>query len=168
MPLSGRKRPAPPIDAEPANAVDDLQLLEGIPVRSGTKLAALVVALCRPQGATTLQLMLATGWQQHTVRGAISAQVRKKLGINVVAAKVAGGETVYRIGRPSRHEGSEPNSHPWGMHACATRRSLAMRASRPAPYRMRAAWPAACSRPAAARCCSRYSSIIRAPVWPPA
>jgi len=30
------------------------------------------MTLRRPQGASSLQLMLATGWQPHTVRGAIS------------------------------------------------------------------------------------------------
>jgi len=55
-------------------------------VRPGTKLAALVMALRRPQGATSLQLMLATGWQPHTLRGAISGMLRKKLGLTVVLA----------------------------------------------------------------------------------
>ncbi|WP_395141876.1 DUF3489 domain-containing protein [Schlegelella aquatica] len=76
---------------------DALQLLEGIPVRPGTKLAALVVALRRPQGATNLQLMLATGWQPHSVRGAISA-LRRRLGLNVTLTRNAAGERVYRIG----------------------------------------------------------------------
>jgi len=75
----------------------DLQLLEGIPVRPGTKLAALVMALRRPQGMTSLQLMLATGWQQHTVRGAISGTLRKKLGLNVVLVHNDNGERVYRL-----------------------------------------------------------------------
>jgi hypothetical protein len=75
----------------------DLQLLEGIPIRPGTKLAALVMALRRPQGATSLQLMLDTGWQQHTVRGAISGMLRKKLGLNVVLAHNESGERVYRV-----------------------------------------------------------------------
>lgn len=57
----GQLRPVPLDDVQPVDATDDLQLLEGIPVRPGTKLAALVVALRRPQGATSLQLMLATG-----------------------------------------------------------------------------------------------------------
>ncbi|MCG3187366.1 MAG: hypothetical protein IOMNBAOH_01977 [Rhodocyclaceae bacterium] len=82
---AGRKRPAP-------------QEAEGIPVRPGTKLAALVVALRRPQGATNLQLMLATGWQPHSVRGAISGLLRKRLGLNVVLTRNAVGERVYRIG----------------------------------------------------------------------
>lgn len=93
----GQQRPAPADDVQPMDATDDLQLLEGIPVRPGTKLAALVVALRRPQGATSLQLMLATGWQPHTVRGAISGMLRKKLGLNVVLAHNDTGERVYRI-----------------------------------------------------------------------
>jgi hypothetical protein len=59
----GQQRPMPPDDVQPMDTTDDLQLLEGIPIRPGTKLAALVMALRRPQGATSLQLMLATGWQ---------------------------------------------------------------------------------------------------------
>lgn len=93
----GQLRPVPLDDVQPVDATDDLQLLEGIPVRPGTKLAALVVALRRPQGATSLQLMLATGWQPHTVRGAISGMLRKKLGMNVVLAHNDSGERVYRV-----------------------------------------------------------------------
>lgn len=93
----GRQRPVPPDDVQPVDTTNDLQLLEGIPVRSGTKLAALVIVLRRPQGATSLQLMLATGWQPHTVRGAISGMLRKKLGLNVVLAQNESGERVYRV-----------------------------------------------------------------------
>lgn len=93
----GQQRPAPPDDVQPVDNIGDLQLLEGIPVRPGTKLAALVMALRRPQGATSLQLILATGWQPHTVRGAISGMLRKKLGLNVVLAHNDTGERVYRI-----------------------------------------------------------------------
>ncbi len=93
----GRQRPVPPDDVQPVDTTSSLQLLECIPVRSGTKLAAMVVALRRPQGATSLQLMLATGWQPHTVRGAISGMLRKKLGLNVVLAHNDSGERVYRV-----------------------------------------------------------------------
>ena len=93
----GQQRPVPKDDVQPMATVDDLQLLEGIAVRPGTKLAALVVALRRPQGATSLQLMLATGWQPHTVRGAISGMLRKKLGLHVVLAHNESGERVYRV-----------------------------------------------------------------------
>ena len=43
----GQQRPAPPDDVQPMDATGDLQLLEGIPVRPGTKLAALVMAVGR-------------------------------------------------------------------------------------------------------------------------
>jgi hypothetical protein len=75
---------------------EDLQLLGCTPVRPGTKLAALVVALRRPQGATNLQLMLATGWQPHSERGAISA-LRRRLGLNVVLAHNDSGERIYKL-----------------------------------------------------------------------
>lgn len=93
----GQQRPVPPDDVQPVGTIGDLQRLEGIPIRPGTKLAALVMALRRPQGATSLQLMLATGWQPHTVRGAISGMLRKKLGLNVVLAHNDSGERVYRV-----------------------------------------------------------------------
>ena len=93
----GQQRPVPPDGVAKCDTTDGLQLLEGIPVRPGTKLAALVVALRRPQGATSLQLMLAIGWQPHTVRGTISGMLRKKLGLNVVLTRNAAGERVYRI-----------------------------------------------------------------------
>ena len=93
----GQLRPVPLDDVQLMDAIDDLKLLEGIPVRPGTKLAALVMALRRPQGATSFQLMLATGWQPHTVRGAISGMLRKKLGLNVVLAHNKSGERVYRV-----------------------------------------------------------------------
>ena len=41
--------------------------------------------------------MLATAWQPHTVRGAISGMLRKKLGLNVVLAHNDSGERVYRV-----------------------------------------------------------------------
>ena len=93
----GQQRPAPPDDAQLVDTIDDLQLLESMPFRPGTKLAALVMALRRPQGATSLQLMLATGWQPHTVRGAISGMLSKKLGLNVVLAHNDTGERAYRV-----------------------------------------------------------------------
>ena len=93
----GQQRPVPPDEIPPMDAIDGLQLLEGIPVRPGTKLAALVMALRRPQGATSLQLMLVTGWKPHTVRGAISGMLRKKLGLTVVLAHNDSGERVYRV-----------------------------------------------------------------------
>jgi len=54
----------------------------------------------RPEGATIAQVVAATGWQPHTVRGAIAGALKKKLGLTVTSAKVEGQGRVYKIERP--------------------------------------------------------------------
>lgn len=61
------------------------------------KLGALVALLQRPQGATIGELMTATGWQAHSVRGAIAGAVKKRLGCAVESTKAEGGGRLYRI-----------------------------------------------------------------------
>ena len=65
--------------------------------REGSKRAKLIEMLRRPEGATIAQIVAATKWQQHTVRGAISGALKKKLGLAVTSVKVDGGERTYRI-----------------------------------------------------------------------
>jgi hypothetical protein len=75
--------------------------------RAGTKQALMVEMLKRPEGATVEQIAAATGWQHHTIRGAISGALKKKLGLTVEAtrtrevgpnkASAKGSSTVYRI-----------------------------------------------------------------------
>jgi hypothetical protein len=65
--------------------------------REGTKEAQLIAMLRRPEGATIAQVIAATGWQPHTVRGAISGALKKKRGLDVTSEKNAAGERVYRI-----------------------------------------------------------------------
>ena len=67
-------------------------------LRTGTKLALLVDLLRRKGGATIAEVMTATGWQPHSVRGAISGALKKKLGLAVASDKVEGRGRVYRIG----------------------------------------------------------------------
>jgi hypothetical protein len=56
-----------------------------------------MLALLRgPNGATIATVMRSTGWQPHTVRGFLTAVVRKKLGLRLESEK-ADGERVYRI-----------------------------------------------------------------------
>ena len=53
-----------------------------------------------PGGTTIVDIMKATGWQQHSVRGFFAGVVRKKLKLNLTSDKVD-GERRYRIGEPS-------------------------------------------------------------------
>jgi len=50
-----------------------------------------------PGGATIAQMVASTGWQAHSVRGAISGMLRKKLGLSVVLARNDSGERAYRV-----------------------------------------------------------------------
>ena len=46
--------------------------------RENTKEAMVIDMLRRPEGATIAQLMAATGWQAHTVRGAFAARAEEE------------------------------------------------------------------------------------------
>lgn len=65
--------------------------------RAGTKQASLIAMLRAPDGATIEEITTATGWQAHTVRGAIAGALKKKLGLDVTSEKVEGRGRVYRI-----------------------------------------------------------------------
>lgn len=69
----------------------------GRKTRAGTKQADLVAMLRQPEGASLDEIVAATGWQAHTVRGAIAGALKKKLGLTVTSEKVEGRGRVYRI-----------------------------------------------------------------------
>lgn len=58
------------------------------------KLGVVLALIRRPGGATSAELMEATGWQAHSVRGAIAGSIKKKLGIPV-ASTSRDGVRVY-------------------------------------------------------------------------
>jgi hypothetical protein len=56
--------------------------------------------LRRPEGATVDEVVRATGWARHTVRGVFSRTLTKKLGLTLASAKEGRGR-VYRIAAPA-------------------------------------------------------------------
>jgi Protein of unknown function (DUF3489) len=64
--------------------------------REGTKQALLVAMLGRDEGATIAEAVAATGWQPHTVRGALAGALKKRLGLTIVSEKAEGRGRVYR------------------------------------------------------------------------
>ena len=65
--------------------------------REGTKQATLIAMLRAPEGATIEEITSATGWQSHTVRGAIAGALKKKLGLEVTSEKVEGRGRTYKL-----------------------------------------------------------------------
>lgn len=62
-----------------------------------TKHAQLLRLLSRPEGASIEELMRATNWQQHSVRGFLAGTVKKKMGLAVTSSKADGELRRYRI-----------------------------------------------------------------------
>lgn len=62
-----------------------------------TKLDKLEAMLRRGEGATIAQLATALDWEPHSIRGAISASLKKKRGLKIADEKAKGEERVYRI-----------------------------------------------------------------------
>lgn len=67
--------------------------------KAGSKLAMLVALLSREQGATIEEMVAATGWQPHTVRGVMSGALARKFGLQIGSERVEGRGRVYRLAR---------------------------------------------------------------------
>lgn len=58
------------------------------------KLDRLTALLMRPQGATVAEMIEASGWQAHSVRGTMSGLLKSKLGL-IMTSSAAQGVRVY-------------------------------------------------------------------------
>lgn len=65
--------------------------------RDGSKTAKVLDLLKRADGATLKELMKATDWQAHSVRGFLSGTIGKKMGLKVASTKTDDGERTYSI-----------------------------------------------------------------------
>lgn len=63
---------------------------------AGTKAAVILKKLAAAKGATLEQLMEATAWQAHSVRGFLSGTVKKKLGLALTSEVGKDGVRRYR------------------------------------------------------------------------
>ena len=71
---------------------------KGVAIRPDSKAAKLLDLLKRPNGATLKELMRASRWQAHSVRGFLSAQIRKRMGLKLRSFERE-GERVYAVNR---------------------------------------------------------------------
>jgi Protein of unknown function (DUF3489) len=64
--------------------------------RHGSKTAKILDLLKRPDGASLKELLRATGWQPHSVRGFLSGTLKKRMAIRLQSFKRKDGERAYR------------------------------------------------------------------------
>ena len=89
---------AAPVAPKKSKAAKESKPKEAAPVaREGSKKSIVLELLKRPDGATLQDLMSATNWMAHSVRGFISGALGKKMGITVESIKTPEGARSYRI-----------------------------------------------------------------------
>lgn len=64
---------------------------------SGAKIDTVLAVLRQPGGVTIADISAATGWQPHTVRGALAGSVVRKTGSKVTSHKEPGEARRYRL-----------------------------------------------------------------------
>ena len=62
-----------------------------------TKQERVLTLLSQPEGASIEEMMQATDWQQHSVRGFLAGTVKKKLGFPLTSSKPNDGVRRYHI-----------------------------------------------------------------------
>jgi hypothetical protein len=86
-------------EAKPTKKAGRAKKTAGKPKTDRTNKKAEVIAMMkRAKGATLPEIVKATGWQPHTVRGFVSI-LGSKGGEKVESSKNAAGERAYKIGK---------------------------------------------------------------------
>ena len=91
----GKAKAAVPKEAKARKAAKPAK--EATTPRPASKGAKVLELISRAKGATLAELMQVTGWQAHSIRGFISGNLGKKMGLTVESAKREDGERVYSL-----------------------------------------------------------------------
>ena len=67
------------------------------PAKATTKQDQVLALLRRQDGASIDEIVAATDWQPHSVRGFLSGAVKKRLGIDVISEKGEDGVRRYHV-----------------------------------------------------------------------
>jgi len=84
---------APKTERKPSNKPEK----KARAAREGSKTDQVIELMKRPGGVTLRELMAATNWQAHSVRGFVSGTLGKKMRLTVTSAKREDGERVYSL-----------------------------------------------------------------------
>jgi hypothetical protein len=83
--------------AERVAAAKTLRKADEPKVARLTKQERVLTLLSQPDGASIEEMMQATDWQQHSVRGFLAGTVKRKLGFPLTSSKPNDGVRRYRV-----------------------------------------------------------------------
>ena len=92
-----RKTRQPAKKGKAAAKTPGKRIIDRTPDR-GNKKAEVIAMMKRATGATLAEIMQATGWQKHTIRGFVSI-LGSKGGLSIESLKNAAGERTYKIAK---------------------------------------------------------------------
>ena len=98
-PKSTKKAKAPKAAKQAAKAPKKATKPKAEGAREGSKTATVLALIQRAKGATLAEIMDATSWQAHSVRGFISGTLGKKMGLTVSSTKREDGTRVYSVAK---------------------------------------------------------------------
>ena len=87
---------APKMEAKAGKKAKPAQAKEASTPRAESKGAKILALIDRPKGASLAEIMKATDWQSHSIRGFLST-AGKKHGLKIESAKTESGERVYQV-----------------------------------------------------------------------
>jgi hypothetical protein len=91
-----RPKEAPRVAKADSRAGSAASAKKGAAARPSSKTAKFMALLKRPGGATGVDLMKATGWQAHSVRGFISGVLGRRMGLKV-SSETENGQRRYAL-----------------------------------------------------------------------
>ena len=97
-PQNPEARPQPPNrPAKPKPVARTATSTKPRTARPGSKTSKILNLLHRPHGASVAELVKATGWQPHSVRGFLSGVLKKKMALKIRTTARDNGDRAYRL-----------------------------------------------------------------------
>ena len=118
-PAANAKKPTRSVEskAERVAAAETLRKADETRPERVTKQERVLTLLSQSEGASIEEMMQATDWQQHSVRGFLAGTVKKKLGFSLTSLKANG---VRDAGRPCARQAIKVFRHSPRNQRCLT------------------------------------------------
>jgi hypothetical protein len=95
-PAKGKAKASPKPEAKAGKKSKPAPAKEASTPRAESKGAKILELIGRPKGASLAEIVKATGWQKHSIRGFLSTAA-KKHGLKIESTKTEAGDRIYQI-----------------------------------------------------------------------